>query len=217
MEARIGDWESGHSGFIDESGTEIIPATYHFTHGFVYDMAIVGFGGDWSTAVWGVIDREGREIIPVNYGAIRIFSENVIALSLGDWAEGPWGLVDRNRNEFLPPVYTTLSYMSDELVLLSMEHWDEEQTFGLINFVTGEEIIPRGTFSSIHAPSNIPGLTTVTVGWHPDQLSGVIDDSTGQTVLEAIYHQTFVLNRDMIGVRYRGDWHEDWNLYLGGR
>jgi len=61
MEVRIGDWESGHSGFIDESGTEVIPATYHFTHGFVYDMAIVGFGGDWSTAVWALLTEKAAK------------------------------------------------------------------------------------------------------------------------------------------------------------
>jgi len=220
MEVRVGDWISGLSGFIDESGTKVIPAIYHFAHGFEHNMAVVGFGSDWSTARWGVIDREGREIIPANYHGIRIFSENAIALSHGDWSEGPWSLVDRNGNEILPPLYTVLAYVSDELILLSRELWDDEPTFGLTNFVTGEEIIPRGTFSSIHAHMNTEAydhLITVIVGWHPDQLSGVIDASTGQIVIDAIYHQTFVLNSDMIGVRHRGDWYEDWNLYLGGR
>lgn len=91
----------GKWGFVDESGTPVIPAVYEETNYgipcFSNGMAWVGVIGEDNEKKYGAINTSGEYVIQPLYDKIgdHGFQGDVIAMEKGNY----WGLVDRNGNE----------------------------------------------------------------------------------------------------------------------
>ena len=60
-------------GFIDRTGTMVIPPKFNWTSGFDRGLALVSFGESESVDNCGIIDRTGRFIVPPKYNSIDYY------------------------------------------------------------------------------------------------------------------------------------------------
>lgn len=89
-------------GYINESGEEVIPATYETADYFQSNgRAIVSL-----KKKYGVIDNQGKEIIPLLYQKILKCHDGYFFVQL----KGKWGIIDENGKEILPCIYKDLKY-----------------------------------------------------------------------------------------------------------
>ena len=163
-------------GFIDQSGTEVIPYKYDLAYSFSEGLAPVKLNDKW-----GYIDQNGTEVIPCKYDGVQQFSEGLAAVGLNgkfgfidqngtevipykyDWAgefsEGlapvilndKWGYIDQNGTEVIPCKYDGVYNFSEGLAAVKLNG-----KFGLID-KNGTEVIPckydwAGDFSEGLAP-----------------------------------------------------------------
>jgi len=192
----------GNSGFMDEAGQMVIPATFGSAMDFTFGMSVVSQASGWDNDTWGVIDTSGQEIIPLIYSDVRILSPYAIIARDGDWETGAWGMFDQNGNEVIPFSYSNIFYLPDEsLVIVTTGTWDEQEV-GLRNKFSGEEVIPVGTYESIVV---IGEQAIVGMGeWRVNRTEGIINHSTGEVLVD-LGHYSFIQipmhgNLSVIGV-----------------
>ena len=148
-------------GFIDQSGTEVVPCKYDWVGYFSEGLACVnlndkgGFIDQSGTEVipckydgvkysheglaavelngkCGFIDQSGTEIIPCKYDGVNYFSEGLAAVKLND----KWGYIDKNGTEVIPCKYDDVYNFSEGLVAVKLN-----DKWGYID-KNGTEVIP---------------------------------------------------------------------------
>ena len=89
--------EEYKSGFIDKTGTIVIPCIYDSACDFSEGLARVGKKGKY-----GFINREGTEIVSCIYDDFRDFSEGFAAVAVYVNGILKWGFIDTNGRAIIP-------------------------------------------------------------------------------------------------------------------
>lgn len=84
---------NGKAGYIDRSGTEILPCLFDDAFDFEHDRAAVVSNGKF-----GIINTSGTFIISAIYEDGHILSDTYVAVQ----QNGQWGIIDMEGNEQLP-------------------------------------------------------------------------------------------------------------------
>ena len=121
----------GLRGFIDRSGTVVIPAEWADAHRFREGRAVVCTGGTMkpnpisdaheflSNRKYGYLDRAGRLLIPGDYDLAWSFSEGLAVVQIGDGIyRARYGYIDANGNKVIPLSLTSASSFKDGLALV---------------------------------------------------------------------------------------------------
>lgn len=116
-------------GFIDKTGTEIIPLKYDYAEPFSEDLACVELDGKC-----GFIDKTGNEVIPLKYDNVWPFSEGLARVKIGD----KFGFIDKSGNEVIPCIYKSAYSFSDGLAAVKSS---SNSKYGFID-KAGNEVIP---------------------------------------------------------------------------
>ena len=114
-------------GFIDQSGTEVIPCRYDFAYRFSEGLAAVRLNDKR-----GYIDQNGTEVIPCKYDWVGGFSEGLAPVELN----GKWGFIDQNDNEVISCKYDGVYSFSEGLARVELNG-----KFGFID-QNDTEVIP---------------------------------------------------------------------------
>ena len=115
-------------GFIDKSGTLVIPFKYREAQSFSEGLACVYLNNRW-----GFIDKSDTEVIPFKYTNARSFHEGLAAVSLPN---GRYGFIDKSGTEIIPCKYGNARDFSEGLAPIGL--------FGKWGFIykSGTNIIP---------------------------------------------------------------------------
>ena len=113
-------------GFIDQSGTEVVPCKYDDVDDFYEGLARVELNGKY-----GFIDQSGTEVIPCKYDDVVDFSEGLAAV-----LNGKWGFIDQSGTEVIPCKYDDVDDFSEGLVAVEFNG-----KWGFID-QSGTEVIP---------------------------------------------------------------------------
>ena len=87
---------NGKYGFIDKSGTEVIPCKYDWAFSFSEGLASVKLNGKY-----GFIDKSGTLVIPCMYDYAVSFSEGLAWVGLN----GKHGFIDKSGTLVIPRKY----------------------------------------------------------------------------------------------------------------
>lgn len=88
--------KEGRYGYIDKTGTIVIPAIYTVAHEFHENRAL--FGRDWFWK-YGFLDEAGREVIPMQGVWSAVFSEGLASVEItltNERSQGKIGFIDPN-------------------------------------------------------------------------------------------------------------------------
>lgn len=122
----------GHSGFLNETGKEIIPLKYSFVLTFSEHLCGVA---DFNNH-WGYINEKGEEVIPLKYGGANSFSSGY-ALVRDTTADRFFGIVNTKGIEILPCQFPgALNFRNGYAAVAS-----KEGNWGFIN-EKGELVLP---------------------------------------------------------------------------
>lgn len=83
-------------GYIDKTGTEVIPCQYDGANGFSEGLAAVELNGKY-----GYIDKSGTLVIPYKYDLVSEFSDGLASVKLNE----KWGFINKNATEVAPCKY----------------------------------------------------------------------------------------------------------------
>lgn len=98
-------------GFIDETGTFAVPATYARVRDFSQGVA-----GVMTAGLWGFIDKDGRWLNAQRFEDVRDFSEGLAAAR----EKGFWGFVDRSGIFLVRPQFEEVKPFSEELAAVKI-------------------------------------------------------------------------------------------------
>ena len=99
-------------GFMDKTGTVIIPMDYANVFSFVDGLAIVRPA---DTLLYGVINKNGKNIIPFEYNSTLPFSSDLFSVRKDDM----WGVIDLNGKIVIPLEYDSIGILSEGLASFS--------------------------------------------------------------------------------------------------
>ena len=88
--------DGARRGYINTSGTEVIPSTNDYTTMFKDGIALVKVHGQW-----GAVDRSGTYIVHPQYSKMHYFCDDLAAVYDGR----KWGYVGRDGIMLIPPAY----------------------------------------------------------------------------------------------------------------
>ena len=114
-------------GFIDQSGTEVVPCKYDFAYSFSEGLARVELNGKWS-----FIDKSGNEVIPCRYDFAYSFYEGLARVKLN----GKYGFIDQSGTEVIPCKYDDVDDFYEGLARVELNG-----KYGFID-QSGTEVIP---------------------------------------------------------------------------
>ena len=83
-------------GYIDKTGTEVIPCQYDGANDFSEGLAAVELNGKY-----GYIDKSGTLVIPYKYDLVSEFSDGLASVKLNE----KWGFINKNATEVAPCKY----------------------------------------------------------------------------------------------------------------
>jgi hypothetical protein len=166
----------GGYGFIDRTGTEVVPPKYMKAKNFSEGMAAVFVGvlsndsSDWAyiyDGKWGFIDKTGKEAIPLKYNYVGSFSEGIAQVNIGgkyyegewsDWAEGgKWGFIDKAGKVIVPCKYDNTQPLSEGLAAVAInDKWGFISIFTDQNPISTASDWARGDILSALAKGLIP-------------------------------------------------------------
>jgi predicted transposase YbfD/YdcC len=136
-------------GFIDRSGTEVIPLRYERISHFSEGLVCVKLGGKWGYAdktgsvviapkydqvinfmngfapvrlndKWGMIDKTGKLVVPIRYEDVNSYSEGLIAVQ----SNGKFGFIDISGRVVIPFRFDGAQNFSEGLAAASLdEKW----------------------------------------------------------------------------------------------
>ena len=115
-------------GFIDKTGTVVLPGPYKGAWDFSEGLATVSLDGK----KYGYIDQTGKEVIPYNYDDAWEFSEGLAQVK----KNGKWGYIDRTGEEVIPCQYQDSAAFSEGFAQVK-----KNGKWGFID-QTGKEIVP---------------------------------------------------------------------------
>jgi|GEM_PF-626606 len=109
-------WDPGKDsptkwGFIDRSGTIVIPAKFDQVGAFSLGRAAIQISGKW-----GFIDHTGKVICAPKFEDARSFSEGLAAVKI----DGKYGYIDRNGKMIIEPKYWKAGSFSDGRALIAI-------------------------------------------------------------------------------------------------
>ena len=87
----------GKVGFIDKTGSLVIPAKYNGL-GYFHE----GLVGVMTNGKWGYIDKMDNIVIPAKYEDSRLFCEGLAGVKIN----GMWGFIDKMDNLVIPAKYS---------------------------------------------------------------------------------------------------------------
>ena len=116
-------------GFIDKTGTVVIPCIYDAANDFSNGLTMVRKGDDVL-----FIDQAGQEVAPPEPETNVIFSEGLAAV--GDQTGTKRGYIDNDGNEIIPYIYDGVRHFSEGLASVK-----KDNKWGYIDR-TGKEVIP---------------------------------------------------------------------------
>jgi hypothetical protein len=182
---------SSKSGFIDKTGTEIIPLKYDFAFSFSEGLASVLIGG-WKNGKWGFIDKTGKEIIPLKYIYAFSFAEDLAVVRIADDKRV---FIDKTGREVIPTKYYYATVFSEGLAPVRIGG-NKANKYGYID-KTGKEVIPLkyddvGLFSE--------GLAPVQFGGNKKDKWGFID-KTDREIIPAKYDEAAPFSEGLAWVR----------------
>lgn len=111
-------------GFIDNTGSLVIPTQYDSALGFSDGLAAVEIGEQW-----GFIDTTGALIIPAQYDIVGEFSEGLASVIIGD----EYGFIDKTGAIVIKPQYDGAGSFSEGLAAVKIgELWGFIDKTGLM-------------------------------------------------------------------------------------
>ena len=153
---------NGKLGFIDKSGTEVIPCKYDYANPFSEGRAYVKLNGKYGyitptgiwyddadkylhdnlrrvklNGTWGFIDKSGTEVIPCKYDGAYSFSEGLAKVVLKDeYGFYKFGFIDKSGTEVIPCKYDYAESFREGLAKVKVSG-----KYGFID-KSGTEVIP---------------------------------------------------------------------------
>jgi hypothetical protein len=106
---------NGKWGFVDKSGTFVIPCKYDDAWHFSEGLASVKTGGKW-----GFIDKSGTFVIPCKYDNARYFKEGLAPVKIG----GKWGFIDKSDTLVISCKYDYADYFSEGFARVELGNKD---------------------------------------------------------------------------------------------
>ncbi len=107
--SRFSVMKDGKCGFVDASGTLVVPFIYDDVIEFVDGRAAVRRDGSW-----GIIDEAGTEILPCGYSSVQSYRYGFAEVRDGDM----YGLVDRSGSFAVPCEYEEINTLARGLYAL---------------------------------------------------------------------------------------------------
>lgn len=114
--------KDGKYGFINTTGSFVIPPIFTFAKEFSEGLAAVYVGGrsyikqfessqyiDYEDGKWGFIDRTGTIKIPAQFGDVQQFSDGLALVAIGSGREGKAGYIDVNGLYKIAPKFDFFS------------------------------------------------------------------------------------------------------------
>lgn len=179
-------------GFIDGTGTEVVPPRYDMAVFFSEGFAAV-CEGQFPDDKWGFIDKAGQEVIPLKYDFTEIFSEGLAAVSVG----GKYGVIDKTGQEVVPPKYDGMAFQFTEgLIGVCMGEYPDRK-WGFID-KAGQEVIPL-QYDGVNDFSE--GLAAVEL----DGKWGFINKA-GTEVISPSYDSVNSFSEGLVTVELNGKW-----------
>ncbi len=176
-------------GFIDTTGTEVVPVKYDKVDDFSEGLAGVKLNDKW-----GFIDTTGQEIIALKYDEVGYFSEGLASVQLNN----KFGFVNTTGQEVIPLIYEDdglycyYNGFSDGLVQVHLNN-----KYGFIN-KEGQVVIPI-----IYDKARLfkEGLIEV-------RLNGKYGffDKTGTAIIPLQYDETAYFKQGLMRVRLDDKW-----------
>ena len=94
------------SGFIDKTGTLVIPLQFDSCYRYSEGLASVKIDNKF-----GFIDKTGDFVIPPQFEWVLPFAHGIAAVSI----EGKWGYIDKSGTIVIPPMFEEVDAFSDGL------------------------------------------------------------------------------------------------------
>lgn len=154
-------------GFINKSGSEVIPLIYDGTYGVSEGLAAVQKGSSW-----GFIDKTGQVIIPFEYSGAGNFENGLAPVCVGEYPDGKWGYIDKTGEMVIPADYDSAYSFVDGAALVK-----KGERYGILTLPAAPTV---GGFSDVRedhyfaeavlwaAEQKITGGTSATT-FSPDQ------------------------------------------------
>lgn len=192
-------YSDGKCGFMDKTGSVVIPCIYNDAGDFNEGLARVE-----RNKKWGFVDNAGREVVSCQYSHALDFHEGMAQV----WIGGEWsydeeegcdflsgckiGYIDKSGREVIPCQYDYAKNFHDGLACVNVG----EKEYGCIN-KTGRVVIrdvhPYTVFSE--------GLAQVSSG----NKSGYID-KTGQVAISAKFDRAYDFHDGLAMVKENRTW-----------
>ncbi|HWP85551.1 MAG TPA: WG repeat-containing protein [Terriglobia bacterium] len=106
--------ENSGWGFIDGTGTVVIPPQFRGARQFAEGLAAVSD----NSRKWGFIDKSARFVIPPQFDSATYFSEGLAPVKVGDL----WGYIDKSGQFVIPARLLTASAFSEGLASFAELH-----------------------------------------------------------------------------------------------
>lgn len=118
-------------GYMDTSGTVIVPPQYTFAEQFVNDVGIVACNGKW-----GMVNRHAKAVLPCRYDGVHFMEEANNQMVRVYVREPKYGLVDTMGQLTVSAVYDEIGYFSEGRLAVR-----RNGLWGFVN-ANGIEVIP---------------------------------------------------------------------------
>ena len=176
----VDDGWSRKFGFIDGTGTEVVPLTYDDAYDFTEGFARVALkADDGFTTKYGFIDKSGKVFVPVEYDLAADFSEGLamVGVLANDDLYNPrynCGYIDTTGKVAIPLEYEGAGNFSEGLAFVGPtflhvgEEGKDRNQYGYIN-KDGVEVVPA-QYNAAKAVSE--GLAAVGIGAYEWEAEG---------------------------------------------
>ncbi len=125
-------------GFIDYTGTFVIPLQFEDAHSFSEGLAAVKVKNKW-----GYIDPTGKIVIQPRFDETKSFSEGLAAVKIG----GKWGYVDKTGKIAIRLRFNDADSFSEDLAVVEIKG----EEYGYIN--KSGKIVIRPQFENVYSYS----------------------------------------------------------------
>jgi hypothetical protein len=101
--------QGGKAGYIDRTGSIVIPPRFDVARGFREGLAPVKVGEKW-----GVIDQQGNMVAPPQFDAVKPFYEGMALIEV----QRKCGFIDGHCQIIIPPQFEWADYFSEGLTVV---------------------------------------------------------------------------------------------------
>jgi WG containing repeat len=180
----VRDIRTKKDGFIDKTGSMVIPPQFDFTLGFSEGLAMVEVGGKY-----GFIDKTGAFAVEPRFDGAAWFSEGLAAVKLDD----KWGFIDQRGQLVIEPQFDEAIVFSEGRASVKVgEKWGFTDKSG--NLVISPQFKGALEFHEGSAPV-----------WFGTEKCGFIDYA-GNMALPTLYEYADPFYEGLAGVRINGKW-----------